>query len=118
AEGNHTLVLIDGIEANDPGFGSEFNFADLLTHDVGRIEVLRGPQSALYGSDAIGGVISISSAEPAPGLAAHGEVEAGSFGTRQVGASLAGGGAAASGRLSATRYRTDGVSASAIEPEK
>jgi vitamin B12 transporter len=118
AEGNHTLVLIDGIEANDPGFGSEFNFADLLTYDVGRIEVLRGPQSALYGSDAIGGVISISTAEPDRGFSAHGEVERGSFGSRQLGASLSGGSEAVSGRLSATRYDTDGISASAIEPER
>ena len=118
AEGNHTLVLIDGIEANDPGFGSEFNFGDLMTYDVGRIEVLRGPQSALYGSDAIGGVISLSTAAPEPGFGAHGEAEGGSFGTRQLGASLSGGSETISGRLSAMSYRTDGISASAIQPEK
>ncbi len=118
AEGNHTLVLIDGIEANDPGISSEFNFGDLLTFDVGRIEVLRGPQSALYGSDAIGGVISIETATPAQGVQARGEVEAGSFGTRQVGGSIAAAGDRLSGLLSASRYRTDGVSASAIEPER
>ncbi|MEQ8858008.1 MAG: TonB-dependent receptor [Pseudomonadales bacterium] len=118
AEGNHTLVLIDGIEANDPGISSEFNFADLLTYDVGRIEVLRGPQSALYGSDALGGVIRIESTTPASGLHAHGEVEGGSFGTRQLGASVGGAGARVSGLLSASRYTTDGISASAIDPEK
>lgn len=118
AEGNHTLVLIDGIEANDPAFGSEFNFADLLTWDVGRIEVLRGPQSALYGSDAIGGVISVTSIDAEPGLAAHAEVEGGSFGTAQYGATLSGGTAAVRGLLSANRYDTDGISASAIEPER
>src|SRR5690606_8993483 len=118
AEGNHTLVLIDGIEANDPGFGSEFNFADLLTYDIGRMEVLRGPQSALYGSEAIGGVISITTAEPTVGLAAHAEAQGGSFGTTQFGASVAGGTDAVAGRLSAMRYDTDGISASAIHPEK
>lgn len=118
AEGNHTLVLIDGIEANDPGLSGEFNFADLLTYDVGRVEVLRGPQSAMYGSEAIGGVISIRSAEPRQGLEVHGEVEGGSFGTQRLGASLAGAGEHVSGRLSAVRFDTDGISASAIEPEE
>lgn len=118
AEGNHTLVLIDGIEANDPGLSGEFNFADLLTYDVGRVEVLRGPQSALYGSEAIGGVISIRSAEPRQGLDVHGEVEGGSFGTHRLGAALSGANQRVSGRLSVVRFDTDGISASAIEPEK
>mgnify|MGYP000942824304 FL=1 len=58
---NHTKVLIDGIEANDPASANgTFDFGQLLTADVERIEILRGPQSGLYGSDAIGGVISIT----------------------------------------------------------
>jgi len=56
-EGNHVLTLIDGIKASDPFFG-EFDYATLLADDVSRVEVLRGQQSALYGSDAIGGVIN------------------------------------------------------------
>ncbi|MCR9254602.1 MAG: TonB-dependent receptor [Alphaproteobacteria bacterium] len=59
AEGNHTLVLIDGVEVSAPEQG-EFDFASLLASDIERIEVLRGPQSALYGSNALGGVISIT----------------------------------------------------------
>jgi vitamin B12 transporter len=67
-ESNHVLTLIDGIEASDPFFG-EFDFATLLADDVARIEILRGPQSALYGSDAIAGVINYitPSAQEAPG---------------------------------------------------
>lgn len=67
-ESNHVLTLIDGIEAADP-FQGEFDFATLAADDVGRIEILRGPQSALYGSDAIGGVINIITpgAAEAPG---------------------------------------------------
>lgn len=67
-EGNHVLTLIDGIEASDPFFG-EFDFATLLGDDVAKIEILRGPQSALYGSDAIAGVVNYitPSAAEAPG---------------------------------------------------
>lgn len=118
AEGNHTLVLVDGIEVNDPAFGSEFDFANLLTYDLGRVEVLRGPQSALYGSDAIGGVVSLTTRRPEPGLAARAEAVAGSFGTTQLGATLGGGADRLSGAVSAVRYDSDGISASAIHPEK
>ena len=57
---NQTKVLVDGIDVSDPSAATgAFDFAHLLTGDLARIEVLRGPQSGLYGSDAIGGVISI-----------------------------------------------------------
>jgi len=58
SEANHVLVLIDGIEVANPSSG-EFDFSGLRAEDVVRIETLRGEQSALYGSDAIGGVINI-----------------------------------------------------------
>ena len=68
AEGNHVLTLIDGIEASDPFLG-EFDFGTLIADDVARIEILRGAQSALYGSDAIAGVINYitPTAAEAPG---------------------------------------------------
>ena len=53
AEANQILVLIDGVEANDIAQGSEFDFSQLSTSDIERIEIVRGPQSALWGSDAL-----------------------------------------------------------------
>src|SRR4051794_38233819 len=78
AEANHTLLFIDGIRANDPATGDQPRF-DLLNADVAsRIEVVRGPQSALWGSDAIGGVVAVNgTVQSAPPYSAS--LEAGSF---------------------------------------
>jgi len=79
---NHTKVLIDGIDVGDPTTpNGALDLAHLLTSDMAQVEVLRGPQSGLYGSDAIGGVISIITQKgegPARWTASN---EAGSFGT-------------------------------------
>jgi len=64
AEANHSLLFVDGIRFNDPAAGNEGRF-ELLTSDLlSRIEVVRGPQSALWGSEALGGVIAVESADP------------------------------------------------------
>jgi len=85
AENNHTLLFIDGIRANDPATG-DFPRFELLNADlVSRMEVVRGPQSALWGSQAIGGVIAINGVTDRPGYAAA--AEAGSFAFRRASAS-------------------------------
>ncbi|HEY5458776.1 MAG TPA: TonB-dependent receptor [Sphingomicrobium sp.] len=67
AEANHTLLFIEGIRANDPAAGNEPRF-ELLNADLAsRIEVVRGPQSALWGSEAIGGVVAVSGEAPGSG---------------------------------------------------
>ena len=75
AEAGHTLLFVDGIRFNDPAAGNEARF-ELLTSDLlSRVEVVRGPQSALWGSEALGGVIAVESADPfrRAGFAGQGE---------------------------------------------
>ncbi len=110
AESNQTLVVIDGIEMNNPASTSEFYFNNLLTTGIGRIEVLRGPQSALYGSDAIGGVVNIVTKEQEMGFTAATRAELGSFNTTNAEASLGYGAErfAVTGRIE--RLLTDGIS--------
>ena len=88
---NHTKVLIDGIDVSDPGNPARvFDLGQLLTSDVQQIEVLRGPQSGLYGADAIGGVISIITKKGEGPPRATGTIEGGSFGTFNQTAALSG----------------------------
>jgi vitamin B12 transporter len=78
AEANHTLLFVDGIKVDDPASGDTPRFEILNADLVSRIEVVRGPQSALWGSEAIGGVIAVNGVDDAPGMNAR--LESGSFG--------------------------------------
>ncbi|MFL6753654.1 MAG: TonB-dependent receptor domain-containing protein [Sphingomicrobium sp.] len=78
AEANHTLLFVDGIKIDDPASGDTPRYEILNADLASRIEVVRGPQSALWGSEAIGGVIAINGLDDAVGYNA--KVEGGSFG--------------------------------------
>lgn len=92
AEANHVLVMIDGVEASETSTG-EYDFGGLLAEDIDRIEVLRGPQSAFWGSNATAGVINIITRRGRrDGFSGTYRAELGSDGTRLLGLSTAGGG--------------------------
>lgn len=81
AEANHILVLIDGVRANDPATGDEFRWEYLGTGNIERIEIVRGPQSSLWGSDAVSAVVHIITRDGNSGAGVDGYVEGGSFST-------------------------------------
>ncbi|MCT8267120.1 TonB-dependent receptor [Afifella sp. JA880] len=110
SEGNQTKIFVDGIPVNDPARGSEFDFAHLLADNIERIEVLRGPQSALYGSDAIGGVVNIITRRAEPGTHLTGRLEAGSHKTLSGNATIGTAGTNYDFLAGASGVRTDGIS--------
>jgi vitamin B12 transporter len=112
AESDQTVVVIDGVQLNDPSTtGGGFDFANLLTSDISRIEILRGAQSTLYGSQAIGGVINIVSAEPTGPFGGGVTAEGGSHDTGYVTAHLGGKDDSLLWRLSGNWYGTSGIPA-------
>jgi len=109
---DQTVILIDGVQVNDPSApGGGFNFANLDPNGIERIEVLRGPQAVLYGSDAIGGVINIITKSGEDGFAGEAFGEYGAFETKRIGGSARGGAGRVNFNLSTTYFDTDGISA-------
>tara|TARA_B100000315_G_C14589843_1_gene595149 strand:- start:3583 stop:5499 length:1917 start_codon:yes stop_codon:yes gene_type:complete len=106
---NHTLVLIDGVQVNSPTTGA-FDFADLTVENIDRIEVIRGPQSTLYGSDAIGGVVHIITKKGKGPSSRFLSSEYGAFNTFQERAGVSGGSDRFDYALTASRLDSDGIS--------
>ena len=111
AEGNHTLVVVDGVEVNDPSNSVEFDFANWTTEQIERVEVIRGPLSGFYGSNSIGGVVHITTREGRPGLHVSGSAEGGFYNTTNVASTVQTGGENWGGAFSFQSLRTDGESA-------
>lgn len=111
AEAGHTLVLIDGVRVNDPASARNiFDFAVFSPTDIERVEILRGPQSALYGSDAMGGVINIITKKRKGPLSMTVGAEGGSYDTFAGNAAVGGSVGPVSLSVSGTLFDTNGFS--------
>ncbi len=106
-QSKYVKVLVDGVPVNDPG--GAFDFAHLTTDNVERIEVLRGPASVLYGSDAVTGVVQIFTRRGVGRARAAAGVRGGTYGTLAWDAAASGGSDAASYALSVSRFTSNGV---------
>lgn len=112
AEGDQTVIVLDGVKLTDPASpDGAFNLGNLLTGDAQRVEILRGPQSTLWGSQAIGGVVNIVTALPAKPLEGSFDIEGGSRDTVDARAGIGGKGGRVTWRLAGEAFTTDGISA-------
>jgi vitamin B12 transporter len=110
AESDQTVVIIDGVKMTDPSLpGGGFDFQNLLIGDTSRIEILRGAQSTLYGSDAIGGVINIVTADPTQRAAGSASLEGGSHATGYGTAAVGGVSDTLMWRIAGNYYGTSGI---------
>ncbi len=106
-ESDYVKVLIDGVPANQSG--GAFNWANLTTDNVDRIEILRGPGSVIYGSDAVSGVVQIFTRRGEGGFSVEGGAEAGTFGTVNGHGGVLGGTPRLTYSADASRFATDGT---------
>ena len=112
AESDQTVALIDGVKLNNPASpGGGFDFGNLLTGNIARIEILRGPSSVLWGSQAIGGVVNIVTVAPTDALTINARAEGGSFGTGQAVGNISGTVGPLAASAGAGYFRADGISA-------
>jgi vitamin B12 transporter len=110
AESDQTVVVIDGVKMTDPSLpGGGFDFENLLIGDISRIEILRGAQSTLYGSDAMGGVIDIETADPRRKSQGSASLEGGSHDTGDGSVSVGGVSDALMWRAAGNYYGTGGT---------
>jgi vitamin B12 transporter len=112
AEGEQTLTLIDGVRVNDPSSpGGGFDFGNLLTGTIERVEVLRGPNSVPWGSQAIGGVVNIVTVRPADDFGGSVRAEAGYQDAAAIAGNIGGTVGIVSASLGGGYFRDDGISA-------
>ncbi len=109
-EGRHVLLLIDGVRYGSATLGTP-NWDNLPLAAIERIEVLKGPAAALYGSDAVGGVVQIFTRRGQEGFHPHAELGLGAYGRRSVALGVAGGQGGLSYRFGVSSLRESGFSA-------
>ena len=118
SEAGQTLVLIDGVRINDPSAtDGEAILSDVFVNNTDRIEILRGPQSTLYGSDAIGGVVNILTRRGgSTPFAIAGTAEGGSFGAYRLNVGVSGTADAVEYGGAINYYNTQGIAAADSRP--
>lgn len=118
SEANHLLVLIDGIEANNASQNDELNWGTLVAADIERIEIIRGPQSSMQGSDALAGIVNIITRSADQPLSARAFVEGGSFDTQNTGLSAGINNGRFDARLGVSHLQTEGDNVARTGSEK
>ncbi len=115
----YSTVYIDGVKMSDPSsVSNDFDFNNILTSQVSRVEILKGNQSSVYGSGAIGGTIHITTKKGKPGFHKDVEYIAGSHDTHNLSASLSGGNNNSNYFIGLQRFQTDGISQMTHNDEK
>ena len=115
----YSTVYIDGIKMSDPSsVSNDFDFANILTSQVSRVEILKGNQSSVYGSGAIGGTIHVTTKKGEPGFKKDISYTAGSYGTHNLATSISGGDENINYFVGLQRFQTDGISAMTHNNEK
>ena len=114
-----TLVLIDGVRINDlTSPNGAFDFGALMTGNIGRVEILRGPNSVIWGSQAIGGVVNVQSIAPVDGFEGRLGAEYGGYDTKRLNANIAGTKGVFEGSVGGAFVKSDGISALAGGTER
>lgn len=108
----NTVVMIDGIRYNDPtSIGGAAQLEHLMVNDIERIEIINGPQSGVWGANAVAGIINIITKKATDKLSVAGNLEYGSYATTKVGTNVSQKIGALSYYLGVNQIKTDGISA-------
>ena len=118
SEANHLLVLVDGVEVNNASQNDEFNWGNIIPTDIEKIEVIRGPQSSMFGSDAMAGVVNIITKRATTSRSSNVFSELGSFNSHKYGFSNGASNSNLDFRFGATKFKTDGANISRFGNEK
>ncbi len=115
----YSTVYIDGVKMSDPSsVSNDFDFNNILTSEVSRVEILKGNQSSIYGSGAIGGTIHITTKKGKPGFNKNINYSTGSHGTHNLSSSVSGGDESKRYYIGLQRFQTDGISQMTHNDEK
>ena len=108
----YSTVYIDGVKMSDPSsVSNDFDFNNILTSQISRVEILKGNQSSVYGSGAIGGTINIITKKAEPGIQKNINYNTGSYGTHNLSLSYSAADENDNFFIGLERFQTDGMSA-------